>query len=180
MRYTTDNHPFNIANDRVRQWVEKTGKADWKAAFKAVFAEDLELAASYEVEHRRVVDAGGRVIECNDPDDETNRRAAEYMKKHQGTTMQDAIKAVWAADPSLYQRYEQMAETHQPPQVRYEKGVGREVAGGEVMEKARVYIRENGAVHKAIYGKDPTLHDAVVEVIRQNPELAEQWNDGRR
>ncbi len=36
MRYTTDNHPFNIANDRVRQWVEKTGKADWKAEFKAV------------------------------------------------------------------------------------------------------------------------------------------------
>ncbi len=176
MRYTTENHPFTIANDRVRQWVEKNGKADWKAAFKSVFEEDPELAASYEVEHRRVVDAGGRIVECDDSGEETNRRAAEYMKKHQGTTMQDAIKAVWAADPSLYQRYEQMAETHQPPQVRYEKGVGREAAGEEVMKKAQSYIREDGAVHKAIYGKDPTLHDAIVEVIRQNPELGERYN----
>ncbi len=176
MRYTTENHPFTIANDRVRQWVEKTGKADWKAAFKAVFAEDPELAGRYEVEHQKVVNAGGKIVECDDPGEEAGHRAQEFMKKHPGTNLRDAYAEVFRADPDLYQLYERQAEVHQSPQARYERGAGRESAEAEIMEKARAYIQEDGTVHKAIYGKDPTLHDAIVEIIRQNPELGERYN----
>ncbi len=175
MRYTTDNHPFNIANDRVRQWVEKTGKADWKAAFKSVFAEDPELAGRYEVEHQKVVNAGGRIVECDDPGEEAGHRAQEYMKKHPGTSLRDAYAKVFE-DVDLYERYNRQAETHQSPQARYEKGVGREAAEEEIMEKARVYIREDKGAYKTIYGKDLTIYDAVEEVIRANPELGERWN----
>jgi len=60
MNHTTD--PLTEANDRVRIYVDRTGEADLRVAYEAVFKADPELAARHKVANQKVIDAGGRII----------------------------------------------------------------------------------------------------------------------
>ena len=173
MSYSTDKDPFTEANERARLYVEKTGKADWEEAYKAVFEADPEMGKRYKAASQRVADAGGRIEHHPEPDTEVVHRVEEYVKKHPETSKHDAILAVFKDDPDLYQLYEQKFESYQTKRERLSGTVeGREAVGGEVLQKGREYARD----FKLMHGFDIPLGEACAEALRRDPELSRRYN----